>query len=111
MYRHTLALAAGIVMLAGCAYRPSNPVDYVTYRHEPLVEQVKTGMSKQQALTLGGPPSSEMQRTTAAGTCNNYVLSKDGKEQAYYISFNASDVVDGKGFMTCQQMERNAKAL
>ncbi|PAU62490.1 transcriptional regulator [Pseudomonas sp. PIC25] len=106
-----LLLAAGVLAsVAGCATKVENPVDYVTFRNEPLVKQVDKGMSKQQVREIGGPPSTEMQRTNVEGTCNNYVLNRDGHQQPYHVSFNASGVVDGKGFMTCEEMERHERA-
>lgn len=111
MYKKTLAVAGVLATLVGCGTTPPNPVNYVTYRDEPLVKQVETGMTRSQALTLGGAPSSEVQRTVKPGACNNYVLNKEGREQTYYVSFNAAGIVDGKGFLTCQQMEANERAL
>lgn len=106
-------LAAGGVLLAlvGCGTTPENPVDYVTFRNEPLVKQVDKGMTPQQVLTIGGTPSTQMQRTVKPGACNNYVLNRDGHQQTYYVSFDATSHVDGQGFMTCEQMETNERAM
>jgi osmotically inducible lipoprotein OsmE len=109
MIKQSLAFAAVLATLGGCATNPENPVDYVTYRHEPLVEQVKVGMTKEQALTLGGPASSEMARSVYPGSCNNYVLNHEGKEQPYYVAFDANDRVQDKGFLTCKEMETNER--
>lgn len=109
MNTKNLALLLGVAVLAGCAGK--NPVDRVTYRAEPLVKQVEHGMSKEQVLTLGGPPSSEFRRTAHAGTCNNYVLNHEGKEQTYYVTFNAEGRVDGKGFTTCEEHDRQQRKL
>jgi osmotically inducible lipoprotein OsmE len=106
MYRQTLAIACVVASVTGCAARGSNPVDYVTYHNEPLVKQVEEGMSRDKVLTLGGPPSTEVKRSVYPGTCNNYVLNHDGKEQPYHVSFNASGHVDHKGFTTCEEFEK-----
>jgi len=114
MYRQTLAAACVLASLAGCAHtKVENPVDFVTYRNEPLVKQVDTGMTMQQVITLGGTPSGVIDGNgkTSGGTCNNYVLNDDGKQQAYYVSFDASGHVDSKGFMTCDQHKANVKAM
>ncbi len=103
MNMKNLAVLSAIAVLAGCAGH--NPIDRVTYRNEPLVKQIEYGMSKDQVHTLGGPPSSEFRRTAHAGSCNNYVLNRDGKEQTYYVSFNSEDRVDGKGFTTCEEID------
>ncbi|MCY1553180.1 SmpA / OmlA family protein [compost metagenome] len=81
----------------------------MTYRSEPLVQQVDLDMSKQHVLEIGGPPSSEMRRTVEPGTCHDYILNKDGHQQAYHVSFNSAARVDGKGFMSCKQMESNER--
>ena len=110
MYKTQLFVAVcALAAVTGCASKLENPVDYVTYRNEPLSKDVDVGMSKSQVLTLGGPPSTELKRTVRSGTCNNYVMEKDGAKQVYYVSFDSHDRVDGKGFMTCEQMEHNER--
>jgi osmotically inducible lipoprotein OsmE len=109
MYKQSLGVVCVLATLAGCAGKPENPIDYLTYRNEPLVKQVELDMSKTRVGELAGPSSSEMQRTLTPGTCNNYILNKEGHQQPYHVSFNSADRVDGKGFMTCEQMEVNAR--
>lgn len=111
MYKQTLAVLCVTASIAGCAITPENPVDFVTYRNEPLVKDVKDDMTREQVLNIGGPPSSTVDRPNKAGRCNNYVLNRDGKEQTYYVSFNSADRVDSKGFMTCAQHHTNQKTL
>lgn len=101
--------AAGLTFLSGCATHTQNPLDRVTYRDEPLVKDVEEGMSRQQVLTVGGEPSSTVDRRMGRGTCHNYVLYREGQEQPYYVSFDSAGRVDGKGFLTCQQMEENKR--
>jgi len=110
MYKHTLAALAVAAATAGCSTM-ENPVDYATYRDEPLVQNVRDGMTKEEVLTIGGPPSAEVQNTVTAGTCNNYILNVDGNEQPYYVTFDANARVEGKGFMTCEQHQRNKRRL
>lgn len=110
MYMRTLRVAGVLAALAGCAGQAENPIDYLTFRDEPLVQKVALDMHKQHVLEITGPPSSEEPRTVNPGTCNNYILHKEGQQQAYYVSFNSADRVDGKGFMSCQQMEKNQRA-
>lgn len=110
MYKHTLAVLAVAVTVTGCSTF-ENPTDYVTYRNEPLVDHVRDGMSKDEVLTIGGPPSSEEQNRVTPGTCNNYVLNVEGKEQPYYVSFDSNERVDSKGFMTCAQHQENKRKL
>ncbi len=57
MYKQTLAILLASATLAACGSRPENPVDYVTYRDEPLVKQVEHGMTMQKVIAIGGSPS------------------------------------------------------
>ncbi len=112
MYKQSLAVVFAMAALAGCTSTTlQNPVDYATYRNEPLVKQVDDGMTEQQVLTIGGEPSTRVHRKVHPGTCNNYVLNKDGHQQTYYVTFNANGRVDSKGFMTCDQREANERAM
>lgn len=111
MYKQSLAVVFALAALAGCTSTTlQNPVDYATYRNEPLVKQIDDGMTEQQVLTIGGEPSTRVHRKVHQGTCNNYILNKDGHQQAYYVTFGANDRVDSKGLMTCEQREANEKA-
>jgi osmotically inducible lipoprotein OsmE len=110
MYKYTLAALVVAAATAGCSTM-ENPVDYATYRDEPLVQDVRKGMTRDEVLTIGGPPSSEVQNTVTAGTCNNYILNVDGKEQPYYVTFTDQGRVEGKGFMTCEQHQNNKRRL
>jgi len=102
------ALLAGTV-LGGCA-SVKNSTDYavgrVEFRDQPLVKQVEKGMSKADVLRIGGTPSSTYTRKYRPGTCNNYVLNKDGKEQVYSIGFDSMNRVDSKDFETCENADR-----
>jgi len=112
MYKQSLAVVFAMAALAGCASTTvPNPVDYATYRNQPLVKQVDTGMTEQQVLTIGGEPSTREHRKVHPGTCNNYVLNKEGHQQTYYVTFDANGRVDSKGFMTCDQREANERAM
>ncbi|MGH8433503.1 MAG: osmotically-inducible lipoprotein OsmE [Pseudomonas sp.] len=107
MYKQILAAFCVLAAVTGCASKLENPTDYLTYRDEPLAKNVEKGMTKAQVLSIGGTPSTELRRTESPGTCNNYILNKDGHQQPYYVSFDADGKVDGKGFMTCRDMENN----
>ncbi|WP_278929431.1 osmotically-inducible lipoprotein OsmE [Pseudomonas qingdaonensis] len=111
MYKHALAALLTSATLVGCgSNRPENPVDYVTYREQPLVKQVGNGMTMQQVIAIGGSPSSVID-LPHGGTCNNYVLNHEGKQQAYYVRFDATGHVDAKGFKTCEQRQKDEQAL
>lgn len=109
MLKHAFIAVGMAATLSGCASNSQNPLDRVTFRGEPLVKDVKHGMSQERVLALGGEPSSLTPRTARAGTCQEYVLYHDGHETPYYVTFDASGNVDGKGFLTCSQMEENQR--
>jgi osmotically inducible lipoprotein OsmE len=112
MYKKILATTCVLAAITGCSNTTvQNPVDYVTYRNEPLVKQVENGMTRQQVQTLGGEPSTTIDRKVNSGTCNNYVMEKDGHKQVYHVSFNSDGRVTNKGFMTCEQREKNESAM
>ncbi|MCY1275066.1 Osmotically-inducible putative lipoprotein OsmE [compost metagenome] len=105
MSKQALVLTCALASLAGCAGKMENPTDFYTYRNEPLVKQVDNGMTEKEVLALGGPPSSSVTRKVNPGLCHNYILNKDGHQQAYHVSFDGSGRVEEKGFMTCEQRE------
>ena len=110
MYKHALAALLASATLIGCSSRPENPVDHVTYRHEPLVKQVENGMTMQKVIAIGGSPSNVID-LPHGGTCNDYILNRDGKQQPYYVRFDATGHVDAKGFKTCKQRQEDSDAV
>lgn len=114
MYKQSLAALCVLASLAGCSSNTTvqNPVDFVTYRDQPLVKQVEKGMTMQQVIAIGGAPSTVVDGTANSmhATCNNYILSREGHQQPYYVSFDSTGHVDTKGFMTCEQRKLNEKA-
>ena len=110
MHKHRLAVLALLSTVAACSTM-ENPVDYVIYKDEPLVRDVRDGMTKNEVLTIGGPPSSQVQNSVESGTCNNYILTEDGKQQPYYVNFGSDGRVVGKGFMTCEDHQDNKRRL
>ncbi|MDU9392598.1 osmotically-inducible lipoprotein OsmE [Pseudomonas sp. zfem002] len=110
MYKHALIAVLAGATLIGCGSRPENPVDYVTYRDQPLVKQVENGMTMQKVIAIGGSPSTVID-LPHGGTCNNYILNNDGHQQAYYVRFDATGHVDAKGFKTCEQRQKDQQAV
>lgn len=109
MYKQTLALLLVGASLAACSNHPQNPVDHVTFRNEPLVKQVEDGMTMQKVIAIGGSPSNVIDLPNG-GTCNDYILNRDGHQQPYYVRFDATGHVDAKGFKTCKQREEERRA-
>ena len=110
MYKQTLAILLASATLAACGSRPENPVDYVTFRDEPLVKQVENGMTMQKVIDSGGSPSNVID-LPHGGACNDYILNRDGHQQPYYVRFDATGHVDAKGFKTCNQREKDSEAV
>ncbi len=108
MNKRSLLALLVLATLAGCSAntKVQNPVNYVTFHDAPLVHDVEKGMSKEQVLRIGGAPSSTQKRAKGLGSCNSYILNKDGQQQVYYVSFDSSGKVDGSGFLTCSELER-----
>ena len=101
MTKPLLATLAVLAVLTGC----TTPLKQI-YRDQPLVAQIKKGMSKQQVLDIGGQPVSVSKRSVNPGSCLDYLFTKDGQQQAYHVSLDASNKVDHKGFVDCAGRER-----
>lgn len=110
MYKQSLAALFVMATLAGCAStKVQNPVNYITFRNEPLVKDVEKGMSQQEVLRIGGTPSGTQKRLMKPGSCNSYILNKDGQQQPFYVSFDGSGKVDGSGFLSCSELDRHER--
>ncbi|MBB3239882.1 osmotically inducible lipoprotein OsmE [Pseudomonas sp. Tn43] len=100
MNKRLCALIAVLAASGGC-----NTESHI-YRDQPLVAKVETGMSKEQVQQIGGQPLSITKRTVEPGTCFDYKLIQDGRQQPYIVSFDKQGKVDHKSFMTCAQWSR-----
>ena len=71
-----LGVTVALTLLAGCtAYDRTK--DQFT---QPVVKDVKKGMSRQQVMQIAGKPSTEVTMVHARGTCQTYILGqRDGK--------------------------------
>lgn len=104
-----IAFSLAAVVVSGCATHSQNPIDRLTFRAEPLVKDVEHGMSQERVLAIGGEPSSVTPRNARPGLCQEYVLYHDGEQNPYFVSFDADGRVDGKGFLTCAQLDENQR--
>ncbi|MCV9877282.1 osmotically-inducible lipoprotein OsmE [Brenneria izbisi] len=97
-------VAAGAVFLSGCsAYNKAE-----SYVNEPVVKDVKVGMTKQQVHQIAGSGSTERRMVNATGTCSDYVLkNRDGTAQSYFVSYDETGYVRNKGFQSCQAYDTN----
>ncbi len=65
-----LSAAAVLTMLAGCTAYDRTKDQFV----QPVVKDVKKGMSRAQVAQIAGKPSSEVSMIHARGTCQTYIL-------------------------------------
>lgn len=98
--------AAVFSILAGCtAYDRAT-----SYVNEPVVSDVKVGMTKQQVRAIAGPPSTSATLIHAQGTCDTYAVApRDGKVQTYFVSYNDTGHVMNKGYQTCSDYDSQPK--
>lgn len=101
MTKPLLATLAVLAVLTGCTTTPLKQI----YRDQPLVAQVKKGMSKQQVLDIGGQPVSVSKRSVNPGSCLDYLFTRNRQQQPYHVSLDAADKVDHKGFLNCAGRE------
>ncbi|WP_213994189.1 osmotically-inducible lipoprotein OsmE [Sodalis sp. dw_96] len=96
--------ATALTLLSGCTL--FDRAD--SYMKKPVVSDVKTGMTKQQARAIGGVPATSATMINARGTCDSYVLgTRDGKPINYFVSYDDTNHVLNKGFQSCQEYDTN----
>jgi osmotically inducible lipoprotein OsmE len=104
-----MGAAAVLTMLAGCtAYDRTK--DQFT---QPVVKDVKKGMTRSQVMQIAGKPSSEVTMIHARGTCQTYILGqRDGKIETYFVALDDTGRVINSGYQTCAEYDtdpRNSK--
>ena len=102
-----LGAAAVLTMLAGCtAYDRAK--DQVS---QPVVKDVKKGMSRQQVMQIAGRPSSEVSMVHARGTCQTYILGqRNGKTETYFVALDETGHVLNSGYQTCSEYDTDPQA-
>ncbi|WP_058909792.1 osmotically-inducible lipoprotein OsmE [Entomohabitans teleogrylli] len=97
-----LGAAAVLTMLAGCtAYDRTK--DQFT---QPVVKDVKKGMSREQVRQIAGQPSSEITMVHARGTCQTYILGqRDGKMETYFVALDDTGHVMNSGYQSCAEYD------
>ncbi len=95
--------AALLSLLAGCTAddRHKNVVT------EPMVKDVKKGMSRDQVMQLAGKSSyDEVSMIHAKGTCQTYILGEsNGKIDTYFVALNDTGHVMNSGYQTCTEYD------
>ncbi|HEY3987201.1 MULTISPECIES: osmotically-inducible lipoprotein OsmE [Cedecea] len=102
-----LGAAAVMTMLAGCtAYDRTK--DLVT---EPVVKDVKKGMTRAQVQQIAGKPSSEVTMIHAKGTCQTYILGqRNGKAETYFVALDDAGRVMNSGYQSCAEYDTDPQA-
>ncbi|GGD14057.1 osmotically-inducible lipoprotein OsmE [Franconibacter pulveris 1160] len=102
-----LSAAAVMTMLAGCtAY--DRTTDQFT---QPVVKDVKKGMSREQVRQIAGQPSSEVTMIHARGTCQTYILGqRNGKTETYFVALDDTGHVLNSGYQTCAEYDTDPQA-
>lgn len=102
-----LGAAAVMAMLAGCT-AVDRTKDQFT---QPVVKDVKKGMSREQVRQLAGQPSSEVSMIHARGTCQTYILGqRDGKAETYFVALDDTGHVINSGYQTCAEYDTDPQA-
>ena len=96
-----LSAAAVLTMLAGCtAY--DRTTDQFT---QPVVKDVKKGMTRSQVAAIAGKPSSEVTMIHARGTCQ-----RNGKAETYFVALDDTGHVINSGYQTCAEYDTDPQA-
>src|SRR5471030_3458231 len=79
-----LVVATAVSVLAGCQTYDRA----ASYVKEPVVSDVKVGMTKSQVRAIAGPPSTEATLIHAKGTCQTYAVAPvKGKPRPNFFGF------------------------
>lgn len=102
-----LGAAAVMTLLAGCTAYDRTADQF----KEPVVKDVKKGMSRAQVQQLAGKPSSEVTMIHARGTCQTYFLGqRDGKTETYFVALDDTGHVINSGYQTCAEYDTDPQA-
>lgn len=102
-----MGAAAVLTLLAGCTAYDRTADQF----KEPVVKDVKKGMSRAQVEQLAGKPSSEVTMIHARGTCQTYILGqRDGKTETYFVALDDTGHVINSGYQTCAEYDTDPQA-
>lgn len=77
-----------------------------SYTSEPVVKNVKKGMTREQVRQIAGMPSTEITMVHARGICQTYVLrERYGKPETYFVSYGDTGRVMNYGFQSCKEYD------
>lgn len=102
-----LGAAAVMAMLAGCTAYDRTKDQFA----QPVVKDVKKGMTRAQVEQLAGKPSSEVSMIHARGTCQTYILGqREGKTETYFVALDDTGRVINSGYQTCAEYDTDPQA-
>ncbi|MBR7891241.1 hypothetical protein KTE29_01955 [Burkholderia multivorans] len=104
----TLSLAAGCLMLNGCAWFDAwlpfsysrMPVPKAASRH---------GATRDTVVHAGGNPRSVWMVRNGSGVCYNYLLEHGDERRPYFVVFDRAGAVTHHGFDTCMNADRTGR--
>ncbi len=97
-----LSAAAVLTVLAGCSTYDKAKDQFT----QPVVKDVKKGMTRQQVMQIAGKPSSEVTMIHARGTCQTYILGqRNGKTDTYFVALDDTGLVMNSGYQTCAEYD------
>lgn len=109
MKKMTGLLLAGVTaaFLSGCTtYHQA--ASFVT---QPVVKDVKKGMTRDQVHQKAGTPASVITMIHARGVCETYIIgSNEGKPLTYFVSYNDANRVMNYGFQSCTEYDTDPQA-
>lgn len=105
MKKLTGLLAASVTLLAlsGCTtYHQAT-----SYFTQPVVKDVKKGMTHDQVHAIAGIPATQINLTFARGTCETYIIGKGSKGAplTYFVSYGDNQRVLNYGFQSCKEYD------
>ncbi|AOK61861.1 hypothetical protein [Burkholderia ubonensis] len=100
-----LSLAAGCLMISGCAwFEALLPFSY-SRLPVPRVASAR-GATRADVIRAGGNPRSVWMVRNGSGVCYNYRLDHGDQYRSYFVVFDDAGVVTRHGFETCMDADR-----
>lgn len=102
-----MGAAAVMTMLAGCTAYERTKDQF----SQPVVKDVKKGMTRAQVAQVAGKPSSEVTMIHARGTCQTYILGqRDGETETYFVALDDTGRVINSGYQSCAEYDTDPQA-
>lgn len=102
-----LATSVAMIALSGCTtYQRAE-----SYFTQPVVKNVKKGMTHEKVHAIAGMPATQINLTFARGTCESYVIGKGtgGEPLTYFVSYGEDNRVLNYGFQSCKEYDTDPR--